>query len=80
MAQASTIGLYIAKRVFQAHGADAAGRVVFRKRLVRAKPDLNSAPAQLAEFRPIFQLTWRLWCQHRSHCEFRSRFQLLNGG
>ena len=37
MAQASTIGLDIAKRVFQAHGADATGRVVFRKRLVRAK-------------------------------------------
>jgi hypothetical protein len=35
--QASTIGLDIAKRVFQAHGADAAGRVVFRKRLTRAK-------------------------------------------
>jgi transposase len=35
--QASTIGLDIAKRVFQAHGADATGRVVFRKRLVRAK-------------------------------------------
>ena len=37
MAQASTIGLDIAKRVFQAHGADATGRMVFRKRLVRAK-------------------------------------------
>src|SRR3954464_12568 len=35
--QAHTIGLDIAKRVFQAHGADASGRVVFRKRLVRAK-------------------------------------------
>jgi transposase len=35
--QASTIGLDIAKRVFQAHGADAAGHVVFRKRLMRAK-------------------------------------------
>src|SRR5919107_522874 len=35
--QASTIGLDIAKWVFQAHGADATGRVVFRKRLVRAK-------------------------------------------
>jgi transposase len=30
----STIGLDIAKRVFQAHGADASGRVVFRKRLI----------------------------------------------
>jgi transposase len=36
--QASTIGLDIAKRVFQAHGADAAGHVAFRKRLARAKP------------------------------------------
>ncbi len=37
MGQASTIGLDIAKQVFQAHGADASGRVVFRKRLARAK-------------------------------------------
>ena len=37
MGQVNTIGLDIAKRVFQAHGADASGRVVFRKRLVRAK-------------------------------------------
>src|SRR4051812_3666479 len=37
MGQASTIGLDIAKWVFQAHGADATGRVVFHKRLVRAK-------------------------------------------
>src|ERR687884_2107030 len=37
MGQASTIGLDIAKWVFQAHGADATGRVVFRKRLVWAK-------------------------------------------
>jgi len=35
--QASTIGLDIAKHVFQAHGADTTGRVVFRKRLARAK-------------------------------------------
>lgn len=32
-----TIGLDIAKQVFQAHGADPAGRVVFRKRLTRGK-------------------------------------------
>jgi transposase len=37
MGQASTIGLDLAKRVFQAHAADAAGHVVFRKRLMRAK-------------------------------------------
>jgi len=35
--EASTIGLDIAKHVFQAHGADAAGRVVFRKRITRGK-------------------------------------------
>ena len=37
MEQVSTIGLDIAKRVFQLHGADASGRVVFRKRLMRGK-------------------------------------------
>ncbi len=37
MGQATTIGLDIAKHVFQAHGADAAGAVMFRKRLSRAK-------------------------------------------
>src|ERR1700704_6015512 len=32
------IGLDIAKYVFQVHGADAAGHVLFRKRVIRAKP------------------------------------------
>jgi transposase len=35
VAEACTIGLDLAKHVFQAHGADASGRVVFRKRLRR---------------------------------------------
>jgi transposase len=35
--QAQTIGLDIAKHVFQLHGADAAGHVLFRKRLSRGK-------------------------------------------
>jgi transposase len=35
--QATTIGLDIAKYVFQVHGADAAGHVLFRKRVTRAK-------------------------------------------
>jgi len=35
--QVTTIGLDIAKQVFQVHGADAAGHVLFRKRLTRAK-------------------------------------------
>jgi transposase len=32
-----TIGLDLAKNVFQAHGADASGNVVFRKRLRRER-------------------------------------------
>ena len=35
MNKASTIGLDLAKQVFQVHGADASGAVVFRKRLRR---------------------------------------------
>lgn len=37
MGELNTVGLDLAKLVFQAHGADAAGRVVFRKTLRRAK-------------------------------------------
>ena len=37
MEQATTIGLDIAKHVFQVHGADAAVRVLFRKRITRGK-------------------------------------------
>jgi transposase len=37
MMEVSTIGLDIAKNVFQAHGADEAGNVVFRKQLRRNK-------------------------------------------
>jgi hypothetical protein len=36
--QATTIGLDIAKRVFQVHGAGGAGHVLFRKRITRVKP------------------------------------------
>lgn len=35
--QVSTIGLDVAKNVFQVHGIDERGRVVLRKRLARAK-------------------------------------------
>src|SRR5688572_28017013 len=35
MAEVSTIGLDLAKNVFQAHGADASGAVLFRKKLRR---------------------------------------------
>ena len=37
MEQVTTIGLDIAKHVFQLHGADGAGHVLFRKRITRAK-------------------------------------------
>jgi transposase len=37
VAQVNTIGLDIAKHVFQAHGADASGQAVFRKRITRSK-------------------------------------------
>jgi|SRR6266446_3368472 len=37
MGEVSTIGLDIAKSVFQIHGVDASGAVVIRKRITRAK-------------------------------------------
>src|ERR1700761_3540016 len=37
MGEVTTIGLDIAKAVFQAHGTDAAGGVVFRKKLGRGR-------------------------------------------
>jgi len=37
MGEVSTIGLDIAKSVFQTHGVDADGAVVMRKRITRAK-------------------------------------------
>ena len=37
MAQVMTIGLDIAKHIFQVHGAGAAGHVLFRKRVTRSK-------------------------------------------
>ena len=37
MKKVSTIGLDLAKNVFQAHGANASGPVIFRKKLRRAQ-------------------------------------------
>ena len=37
MEQANTIGLDIEKHMFQVHGADSAGHVLFRKRITRVK-------------------------------------------
>ncbi len=36
-----TVGLDLAKNVFQAHGADASGKVLFRKKL---RPGVSGAP------------------------------------
>ena len=47
VSEASTIGLDLAKRVFQAHGADASGKVVFRKRLRRAGAYVFRWPASM---------------------------------
>src|SRR5205085_12480587 len=35
--QVTTVGLDLAKRIFQAHGVDAAGKVVIRRRLQRSE-------------------------------------------
>jgi transposase len=43
-----TIGLDIAKRVFQAHGVDAAGRAVVRRKLGRSEVLTSSAPCRPA--------------------------------
>jgi transposase len=37
MIQVTTVGLDLAKHVFQAHGVDAAGAVVIRKRIARTE-------------------------------------------
>ena len=37
MGQVSTVGLDLAKSIFQAHGADASGQEVFRKKLGRGR-------------------------------------------
>jgi len=37
MKQVTTIGLDIAKTIFQVHGVDAAGRVVLRQKLSRSR-------------------------------------------
>ncbi|MFC6199102.1 hypothetical protein ACFQDM_13520, partial [Ponticaulis profundi] len=44
MSKIITVGLDLAKNVFQVHGADGAGRAVLRKKLRRAQV-LESSPA-----------------------------------
>ena len=54
MGQVSTIGLDLAKSIFQVHGADASGAVVFRKRLRRSQ-----VRPFLAARTPPARLRWR---------------------
>ena len=48
MGEVSTIGLDIAKSVFQIHGVDVDGTVVIRRRVIRAGVGCFSLPCRLA--------------------------------
>jgi hypothetical protein len=50
--QATTIGLDIAKQVFQVHGADKSGKVLFRHKLRRS---------EVARFSPSWNRVWSVW-------------------
>ena len=60
MEQVTTIGLDIAKHVFQVHGADATGHALFRKRITRAKL-LGFLAAQTLTGR-VRSLSWAIMC------------------
>jgi transposase len=59
MTQISTIGLDLAKNVFQLHGVDAAGKVVLRRQLRRGQLEKFFAGLSLAWWgsRPVAALT-----------------------
>ena len=48
MQTVTTIGLDIAKSVFQVHGVDAAGQVVIRRHLIRSGRSLRSCHEAVA--------------------------------
>jgi transposase len=57
MNKASTIGLDLAKQVFQVHGADATGAVVFRRRLRRtAVLQFFASQSLSGHFRPDYKV------------------------
>ena len=67
MGEVITIGLDIAKSVFQAHGVDEAGAVVIRKRVSRAKLLEFFASLQpcLVGMRPVLRpITGVASCRH----------------
>jgi len=51
MGEFSTIGVDLAKSVFQVHGADASGAVLFRKKLRRHQVSLSLPPSGPARWR-----------------------------
>ena len=48
MPEIVTIGVDIAKNVFQLHGVDRSGKIVLRKALRRSQVQASSAPLRLA--------------------------------
>jgi hypothetical protein len=69
MGEVSTIGLDIAKSVFQVHGVDADGAVVIRKRISRAK--------MLEFFRGPAVRAWLALKPARAHIIGAASFTLL---
>ena len=72
MGDVSTIGLDIAKSVFQVHGVDVKGAVVIRKRVGRAKVlvyfgDLARAPSTRDRTRPMLQNVRKFLPGRRPH-------------
>jgi len=75
MSEVSTIGLDIAKSVFQVHGVDAGGEVVVRRRIGRAKvleffADLPALPGWHGSVRngaPLDTRTQEARARHAAH-------------
>jgi hypothetical protein len=50
--KAATIGLDIAKQVFQVHAADRSGKAVFRRKLRRSEVEMLELPTMAQPARP----------------------------
>ena len=60
----STIGLDLAKNVFQVHGADAEGAPIFNRKLRRA---------EVLRFSKSFSRVWSVWRRAAAHIIGRAR-------
>jgi hypothetical protein len=75
MTRATTIGLDIAKQVFQVHGADRSGRAVLRRKLrrsvsVRSSPlELVSASVLCRDLRSVHLFVAGRWPGHQNRGE-----------